>query len=303
MDQRKENILASMYSPARPSRRWAWAVSIALHLCLFGVFAAINLHDANGQSERVGVSKANIKAIQENSLTVPKPNIKPPSTTAAKQALRPDAAEKPAFLRSPQEDRPEPAVQTLATPAIAQPRTEFFGSRTSQRKICYVVDCSGSMLGFFSRVRDQLAASINSLKPDQYFYVIFFHGDELIESGDGRFKRASRSAKAEAIDFVRSIRPGGATNAERALRRAMLIRDHSGNPAQQIYFLTDGFDFASPDPDVVSTFTRDILEKVRLLAPRVRISTIGFWVEPADEEVLRSLARLTQGDFVNLGEE
>ncbi len=97
---------------------------------------------------------------------------------------------------------------------------EFFGQFTDVRKICYVVDCSGSMHGRLGLVKQQLKTSIASLQPDQFFYIIFFlQGDRLIESGDTYLIRATPHTKAKAYDFIDSVRPAGTTEPLNALNR------------------------------------------------------------------------------------
>lgn len=44
------------------------------------------------------------------------------------------------------------SVYVLPGSKILSPKIEFFGSFTDQRKVCYLVDCSGSMQGVFGRV-------------------------------------------------------------------------------------------------------------------------------------------------------
>lgn len=175
--------------------------------------------------------------------------------------------------------------------------TEFFGSKTSLRKICYVVDASGSMQGRLGVVRRQLIDSIESLDPDQFFYVIFFHGSKLIELGDGKMIRASRKSMAKANRFIDSVYFEGPTNAMEAIKRAMVIKDSSGNSPELIYFLSDGFDL-----DTSSTIDfAGLIENLRKrLAPKARINTIGFWVDEHDRDILGKISRFSGGEFVNV---
>ena len=100
-------------------------------------------------------------------------------------------------------------------------RIGFFGSFTERRKICYLVDCSGSMRGVFRRVRKELKESIGNLQRDQYFHIIFFGGGRLIEFSNGRLLRVTEKAKFSACDFIDSVEPVEQTN---ALERGMQIR-------------------------------------------------------------------------------
>ena len=174
--------------------------------------------------------------------------------------------------------------------------TEFFGSTTDLRKICYVVDASGSMKGRLSMVRAQLKSSIAKLKPDQYFYIIFFQGGRLLESGNGKLVRATGKSKSAAYRFIDTVGFRGPTNAINALERSMRIEDSTGRSVQQIYLLSDGFDLQMGDKTDLTTL---IANKRKKLAPEVRINTIGFWVGSEDKEILESIAELTGGEFVD----
>jgi hypothetical protein len=46
---------------------------------------------------------------------------------------------------------------------------EFFDSPAQGRRICYVVDCSGSMRGLWKRVQEELVDSSGKLQQDYYF--------------------------------------------------------------------------------------------------------------------------------------
>jgi len=172
---------------------------------------------------------------------------------------------------------------------------EFFGSWTDQRKVCYLVDCSGSMQGMFGRVQRKLKDSIKGLQPDQYFYIIFFGGDRLFEFGDGELLRARRQAKSAAYDFIDSVRPAGQTNAIAALERAVQIRDSRGAGPSVVYFLTDGFELTTEDEQ---RFSQKISNLLKRFAPRPRINTIGFWSAGSDRKMLETMAKQSGGEFV-----
>ncbi|HEV58545.1 MAG TPA: hypothetical protein ENN87_13805 [Phycisphaerales bacterium] len=175
----------------------------------------------------------------------------------------------------------------------------FFGQATTVRKICYVVDATGSMHGRFGLVKQQLTDSIRRLDPDQYFYIIFFlDGDRLLETGGGRLVRATPAAKAQAEAFIDAVRPSGATNAVAALRRGMEIRDALGQAPQLIYFLTDGFDLG--ETVGIDDFVARIEQTRRQLAPHSRVHTIGFWTESGDVEILKRLAEQSGGVFTHV---
>ena len=175
------------------------------------------------------------------------------------------------------------------------PSVEFFDSSSSERKICYVVDCSGSMHGMLARVRDELKESIAALEADQYFGIIFFGGGKVFEFADGRLVRASKKAKLEADSFVDSIRPEGSTNALRALERAVKMRDDSHAGPGVIYFLTDGFELGDAGGEKI---VREIAGLLASYLPGGRIDTIGFWPQEDDRRTLEMIAARSGGKFI-----
>jgi len=56
-------------------------------------------------------------------------------------------------------------------------KTQFCGVDGGGNHFVYLVDSSGSMRDGFQSARDELLASIDQLKPDQRFYVVFFDDD------------------------------------------------------------------------------------------------------------------------------
>jgi hypothetical protein len=183
----------------------------------------------------------------------------------------------------------------LTSSANLSRKIEFFGSFTDQRKICYVVDCSGSMRGVFGQVRSKLKESIRQLQADQYFCIIFFGSERLFEFADGRLVRATPKARVAAYDFTDRIRPAGRTNALAALERALQIRDGGGFCCSTVYFLTDGFELAG---EAEYGFAERAVRLQRRFAPTARIHTIGFWPQSTDRAVLEAMARQTGGESV-----
>jgi len=295
---------------------WAWTVSIVVHLMVLTAFGFIKFSPfwqqagAETQLRDAPIPTATlsrIKKLIEAAPIIPKPKITEP--TRGEFASKVNAGvRKPAagriFEAAKQGERD---LGDLAKPSVRQnvcvlpgselfrPRIEFFGSFTDQRKVCFLVDCSGSMRGVFSRVQRNLKKSIGSLQADQYFYIIFFGGEKLFESGSGRLLRAGEKAKSDAYGFIDSIHPAGRTNAPAALERAVQIRDGRGIGPSVIYFLTDGFELTIEDTQIFSQQAANLLER---FAPTTRINTIGFWPQSDDREMLDVIARQSAGEFV-----
>ncbi|MBA7637827.1 hypothetical protein ES703_45476 [subsurface metagenome] len=286
---------------------WAWMTSIVVHLIVLTAFGVVKFSRSEVQDKQRPTPMAKvsrIKKLMQAAPIIPKPKIKKSTessfarrtdkllpTSRVFGALKPNSQD----LRDLAEPVRSQSVFSLAGSADLSPRIEFFGSRTDQRKVCYLVDCSGSMRGILVEVRKKLKESIGKLQPDQYFYIIFFGGDRLFEFGNGRLLRATSKTKSAAYDFIDSIRPAGQTNAFAALERALQIRDGGGVGPSLVYFLTDGFELTTED---AQKFSQKIANLLVRFAPRTRINTIGFWSQSDDCKMLEAIARQSGGEFV-----
>ena len=76
-----------------------------------------------------------------------------------------------------------PEASNVAGSGESAANIEFFDSPAKGRRICYVVDCSGSMRGLWNRVQEELIDSIGKLQQDYYFCVIVFGGGSIMETG------------------------------------------------------------------------------------------------------------------------
>jgi hypothetical protein len=288
-------------------------VSIAVHLVVLMLFGVVKVSQSKTSVEGVppAAMMSRIRQITESAPLIPKPKMK--------RVVR--AAISDRFTNRPKELLPvsrifragKPGLQdwpSLVNNSVTQGRVsvggvnlpegvEFFGSFTDRRKVCYVVDCSGSMRGMFGRVRKELADSIRGLQPDYYFYIIFFGGGKLMEFGDGRLLRATERSKSAACVFIESVEPAGQTNALAALERAVQIRDDSEKSPSIIYFLTDGFELTTNKAAVFPQRTANLLMR---FAPMTKINTIGFWSQSEDREMLRAIAGLSGGECVFIGD-
>jgi hypothetical protein len=285
---------------------WAWVISILFHAGLLAVFASV--YFSNVPKERLSVTRltpgrAQLKKIAESTPITPKPKIK----KLFKSTLSSSTTKKPLDLDL--RSRIKPSFETSSTHLsetselivngdVWSRGVEFFGQFTDVRKICYVVDCSGSMHGRLGLVKQQLKTSIASLQPDQFFYIIFFlQGDKLLESGDGFLARATPKAKTAANEFIDTVTPAGTTDPLNALNRAMQIRDYSKNSCGLIYFLSDGFDL---QPEGADNFAQQVENLRKNLAPSAIINTIGFWTQDQDRKILETVAKQSGGQFVNV---
>lgn len=284
----------------------AFIISIALHLIALTVLAVVRFSQADGLSDNgMVIPTAQVAAVRkliESKPIMPKPKIKySPVRSAAKPAdklLMPPAFETTRGDITNWTDVAKSSASASLSPLsevkISPHRIEFFGSYTDSRKICYVVDSSGSMHGIFGSVQEKLKQSISKLQPDQFFCIIFFGNGQLLEFGNGRMVRATGKNKSAAYDFIELTRPAGRTNATVALERAVQIRDIGGEPPSVIYFLTDGFELGT-DRQKFSQKIRTLLQRY---AAETKINTIGFWPAESDREMLEIVADQSGGEAI-----
>ena len=284
---------------------WAWMVSIGMHLAALTGFGFVRFSQAEVEQRPVPTAKINqVKKIIQTANVIPKPKVKKAHqrVIAEKKVSLLSADEIFGDVKPISKDWPTLAESSVSASEFAFQRrvaskegVEFFGSFAEERKIYYVVDCSGSMQGVFGHVREQLKESIEKLEPDQYFYIIFFGGNDLFEFGDGELKRATEDVKAAAYEFINSVEPAGQTNALAAFYRIMEISGNITEGSAVVYFLTDGFELNIEDE---LGFSQALTELLAGFAPGTRINTIGFWPQSSDREMLRTIAEQSGGEVV-----
>jgi len=288
---------------------WGWVVSLFLHIILLSALAVVKFSKEKAYWATVPAPEARIERIKrllESQPVIPKPKISDrraenPSRKTKKTlplnraapALEPTY--NPSDLRGPSSSKT--IGVNLPGGRLLAEKPDFSVAFSRQRKVCFVVDCSGSMQGIFAEVLARLKKSIANLQPDQYFYIIFFGAENLFESGTGRLIRASDKAKSHAYNFIKTVRPGGRTNTVAALKRAMQVSGPTGNSAEVIYLLTDGFELIAEN---AQGFLRDIATSRYRLAPNTKINTIGFWPQPKDFEVLEAIAEQNGGQALRI---
>ena len=295
---------------------WAWMVSVSVHLAVVVLFGVVRFPQCKAQELLMPSPTAKITRIKElieATPAIPKPKVKKPSKSYIARSSDRMLPGHDVFggvglgSRAGAYSRPElpkpSTVQSFSSSlrdAGLPQRIEFFGSSTDERKVCYLVDCSGSMQGIFGRVRKELKESIGKLQPDQYFYIIFFGGGRLFESGEGRLVRATQIAKSAAYYFIDSIKPAGQTNALQAWERAVQVRDGDGASPSLVYFLTDGFEITT---EGAQSLNERIAELLGQLPPGTRVNTIGFWPASDDRELLETMARQSGGESVIIADD
>jgi hypothetical protein len=308
---------------------WSVTISVAIHLIGLSVLAIVLASPAGQTQSRSGPTarfgRSQITYLMNATRTLPKPKIKEPAeqitrtiqglSTPYKTAVELKGNPAPltvagefggvADLGASVDPAESPASQSVSgdyipQAVIPQSRTEFFGSTTEKRKICYLVDCSGSMQGLFGRVKKELRKSIDGLEQDQYFAVIFFGNSALLELENGKLLRASRKNKQAAYDFIEQVQPAGQGDALYALNTALQIRDNFNSPPQIVYFLTDGFELADDNPQKLE---QQIANMPVQNSAKTQINPIAFWPQDEDKKMLQTIAQKSGGRLVVIADE
>jgi len=175
-------------------------------------------------------------------------------------------------------------------------RSQFCGTAGTARGICYVVDCSGSMVMALDYVRSELHRAIGRLTPAQYFHVIFYAGGEPIELPPGRLIRASAPNRQRALKFVDRVQlktvadtSSAAPAVVKALERALTAATSQQMPASLVYLLTDGqYDHAYVEEELGRIQSR------RVRPARINVISCGI---RQNENFLRRLAMNYQGSY------
>ena len=285
-----------------PPVRWlprpalsAWLASLLLHAVLFLAMLALVFPYAPAAPVRETITRAELIGDPDGATSSLSPLSELPthrSTPDATQPrIQPRQADPLSGLQSIKK-RPVPIIGIgtgrsdfsrfgLGVGGGGGP--EFFGlggTARGVRRIVYVVDRSGSMLGTFDIVRRELKRSVNKLRRSQKFHVIFFNSKPPVENPPRRLVSAIQAHKQQLYEFLDRIMPDGGTDPAPAMRRAFATEP------DLIYFLTDG------------EFDKTLLPKLgRWNEDRaVRIFTIAFFGAGGVDR-LEKIAREHNGEF------
>ena len=125
--------------------------------------------------------------------------------------------------------------------------TSFCGTRGKAGRICYIIDCSGSMVMALDYVQYELKRALADLTPAQSFQIIFFAGAEPQAFPERSFARANTQNHRRALQFIDRIGLAPVPDGEaawhamvRALSLAFDLSHAAGRGPELIYLLTDG---------------------------------------------------------------
>ncbi|MGB7161492.1 MAG: hypothetical protein WBD40_25760, partial [Tepidisphaeraceae bacterium] len=178
------------------------------------------------------------------------------------------------------------------------PKANFVGISGNARRVVYVCDATGTMLGLkFKLLQKQLYKAMDILKPIQGFNVIFFKGGDSDAEWSNPFAEelvvANPQNKQKVRGFIETFQVvGKGTNPLPALRLAFAQKP------QLVYFLTDG------EFNNVVGYDQVLAEVRKLNADKsVKVNTIAFMSEDEKaEQALQTMARENGGRFVKVSD-
>lgn len=161
---------------------------------------------------------------------------------------------------------------------LSIPSSIFPTKEDTPRKVCFVLDRSGSMQGSpISSACLALKACLSALRPMDEFGIVRFSNKP--EDMTSHMVEASDYYRRIAHSFLDETTASGGTHLARALGKAVEIL---GNPRGDIFLITDGQVFE----------TGPIVEQCSASGARIHVLGIG---EASQDRFLESLSRRTNG--------
>ncbi len=293
VDERLLRLGVETDSRRRLNTMLPWIVSIIGHLAILAVALAITWVVVELQETPESVLiVSDFRA----------PTYRPVTPGGSNALASAPSASAPATLPVPM--TPDPAAPSLTAPAAKTPGVDwgpatgravvFAGVRASNaRRIVYVVDASGSMIGTLPIVLEEVTRSLKALAPDQSFSLLFFQRNESIGAPP-----ADRLIPAVPATIERSLRwasqriiPAGRSNPIKALETALRMRP-------DVIFLLGTSITGSGEFEIASD---ELLARLDGLNPadasgrrRARIQCVQF-LDPDPLDILRRIAEAHGG--------
>jgi len=179
--------------------------------------------------------------------------------------------------------------------ALISPRTETKNDEVMAKRVTFVVDTSGSMMGERMKLAKQsLTYCVQKLHPQDEFNIVRFSTD--VESLFEAPAQASEGNVKKALSFVKSLEAIGGTAIDEAMLRALKDGKNRGGKPHMVMFITDGH------PTVGETDEGGISQRAKGANVGSRVFTFGV----GDDLNARLLDRLSEdgggtSDFVRDG--
>jgi len=179
--------------------------------------------------------------------------------------------------------------------ALIAPKTELKGDEVMAKRITFVMDTSGSMMGDRIKLaRDSLKYCVQRLNPKDEFNVVRFSTD--VEALFEKPQPASAENVKKAVEFASTLEAIGGTAIDEALQRGLQDAAGKGDKPHLVMFITDG------QPTVGVTEETEIAKRAKDANKGSRVFTFGV----GDDLNARLLDRIAEegrgtSDFVRDG--
>lgn len=173
--------------------------------------------------------------------------------------------------------------------AAKKDKYAFYGLSLHSKHIVFVLDISSSMIGpSMEKLIKELTRTISGFTRDHRFNMIFFETDvRQWQEGLVSMKRGKEDYKAQALEEVKGLEAGGATNIYDALKAAFEHED-----AEAVMFLTDGQATVGPEHE-----SKAILKAVKKWNRTLQLNIHTVAIGGADKDFMQKLAQITNGTY------
>ncbi len=152
--------------------------------------------------------------------------------------------------------------------ALISPKTELKADEIIAKRVTFVVDTSGSMMGDRMKLaRDSIKYCVQKLNPRDEFNVVRFSTD--VEALFEKPQAANEANVKKAVEFVSGLEAIGGTAIDEAMVRALKDGANRGDKPHMVMFITDGH------PTVGETDEAAISKNAKAANQGSRVFTFG----------------------------
>lgn len=209
----------------RLARLAPWLTSALIHGAVIAVVIAVGAVAVKvAESRPTAAAPVQARWVEVPAAGAPPADAPPTTSGSSRSVTAPTSFSALAPLPAASGRAAPPRADDAETPSsTAAPGFSFGGISAPQaRRIAFVLDASGSMVGSFPAVAAQCQRAIESLGPGGEFVVVVFQGGSCRIAADGKLQPASaEAAKRTAEWLISEIRPGGTSDPRPALEKAL----------------------------------------------------------------------------------
>ena len=273
----------------------SWGMSILIHLGVLVIASLITWSIVRMPEDRPIVVLSNpeaaptMEAVSTLNTETPEP---PPSggSTSTSERKPVEAADLASLLVSADDLLSMSATLATDPGAGELPGISFGGvSAPAATRLVFVVDASGSMIGAFPSVVEQVERTLRQLQSRQSFSLLLFREGEMLElpGRGGRLRPATPRAIDEAIGWMEDQTPRGRSDPSIALRRAFNL-----DPEVVYLVSTDITGSGTYEIDRQELF--DLLDELNPLEGDGRRRSIIRCIQLMDEDSLETLREIAR---------